>query len=257
MTQAATQYPSIGNQPLGNSSLNGVEVAQGSGYVPLIPVGTKSTFNDPFWGSLDVVRLAIPVSTAVRVGEISTVTNTFGFVAVPNTANLGQNVAIAVNAVPSDATNVQYAWFAYSGRYPVFSSASVAANTAFGIAAAGQAGALAAGKQLLGARVQLAATATVVKANTQTQSGSPFIRVSNSDGWFVGAALTGTGIPASTSIGSISPDGTIVGMVQVGTTTAQNATATGSVSVTATYNDGTRFWNVATFQGILAQGAIT
>lgn len=257
MTQAATQYPVIGSQPFGNSSLNGVEVAQGSGYIPLIAVGTKATFNDPFWGSLDCIRLSVPVSTVVRVGEISTVTNTFGFVAVPNTANLGQNLAVAINAVPSDATNVQYAWFAYSGRYPVFSSASVAANTAFGIVAAGQAGALAAGKQLLGARVQAAATTTVVKANTVTQSGSPTIRVSNSDGWFVGAALSGTGIPASTSIGSISPDGTVVGMVAAGTTTAQNATATGAVSVTATYNDATRFWNVATFQSIFAQGAIT
>lgn len=257
MTQAATSYPVVGAQPLGNSSLNGVEVASGSGYVPLVPVGTHASFNDPYWGSLECVRLSIPVSTAVRVGELSTVTNTFGFVAVPNSANLGQNLAVAINAVPSDASNVQYAWFAISGRFPVFSTASVAANTAFGITAAGQVGANSAGKQILGARIQAAATTTVAKTNTVTQSGSPFIRVSNSDGWFVGAALSGTGIPASTSVGSISPDGTLVGMVQSGTTTAQNATATGAVTVTATYNDGTRFWNVATFQALFAQGAIT
>jgi hypothetical protein len=81
--------------------------------------------------------------------------------------------------------------------------------------------------------------------------------VSNSDGWFEGMALTGTGIPASTCVGDIDASGTVVLMVQTGTTTVQNATATGSVSVTGTYNDGTRYWNVATLNRPFAQGAIT
>jgi hypothetical protein len=258
MTIAAPQYPLIGVQPAGNSSAIGVEVASAtSGYVPLIPVGTIAVFNDPYWGGLECIRLSVPASTAVRVGTLSTLTNTFGFVAVPNTANLGQSVAASLNDIPSNATYVQYAWFVIGGRYPLLSGASVAADTAFGITAAGSVGAIAAGKEILNARIQLAATTTVVKTNVNAVSGSPTIRVSNSDGWFVGLAITGTGIPASTSIGSIDASGTLVGMVQTGTTTAQNATATGSVSVTGTYNDATRFWNVATMQRPFAQGAIT
>lgn len=258
MTSAASQYPVIGNQPASNSSISGVEVAQSaSGYVPLVPVGTYATFIDPYWGGLECVRLAIPVSTAVRVGAASTITAAGSFVAVPNTANLGQSVAFSLNDIPSNASFVQYAWFVIGGRYPVLSGASVAADTAFGITAAGQVGANSAGKQILNARVQVAATTTVVKANTGTQSGAPFLRVSNTDGWFVGMALSGTGIPASTVVGAIDAAGTQVTMFQTGTTTVQNATATGAVSVTGTYNDGTRFWNVATMNRPFAQGAIT
>lgn len=258
MTIASPQYPLLGVQPAGNSSVIGVEVAQSaSGYVPLIPVGTIVVFNDPFWNGLECIRLAIPVSTAVRVGTLSTLTNTYSFVAVPNTALLGQSVAMSLNDIPSNASFVQYAWFVIAGRYPVLSTASVAADTAFGITGAGTVGANTAGKEILNARIQQAATATVVKTSVNTVSGSPTLRVSNSDGWFVGLAITGTGIPASTSIGSIDASGTLVGMVSTGTTTAQNATATGSVSVTATYNDATRFWNVATMQRPFAQGAIT
>lgn len=260
MTAAASLNTYIGNQALSNSFANGVEVATTtSGYVPLIPVGTIAQFIDPYWGGIEAIRLQIPVSTAVRVGSISTLQADYSYNAVPNTANLGQSLAFSLSDVPSNATYVQYAWFAIAGKAVVLSGASVAANTAFGITAAGTAGANSAGKQILNARVQGAATTTVVKANTQTQNGSPFLRVSNSDGWFVGMALSGTGIPASTVVGSISVDGAgaVVGMVQTGTTTAQNATATGAATITGTYNDGTRFWNVATFNRPFAQGAIT
>jgi hypothetical protein len=258
MTTAAVQYPLIGAQAVTNSSGVSVEVATAtSGYVPLIPVGTIVAFNDPYWGGIEAIRLSIPVSTAVRVGTASTLTATASFVALPNTANLGQSTAFCMSDVPSNATFVQYAWFAIAGRFPALSGASVAADTAVGITGAGSLGANSAGKQILNARVQVAATTTVVKANAVTQNGSPFLKVSNSDGWFVGVALTGTGIPASTSVGAIDSSGTLVTMYQTGTTTVQNATATGAISATGTYNDATRFWNVLTFDRPFAQGAIT
>lgn len=258
MTTASSLNTYIGAQPFSNSSGIAVEVAQtATGYVPLVPLGTIATFIDPFWGGLDVIRLSIPVATAVRVGQLSTLTATNSYVAVPNTANLGQSVALCASDVTTNATFVQYAWFVIAGRFPVYATASVAADTAFGLTAAGQVGANSAGKQILNARIQLPATTTVIKTNTQTQSGTPFLRVTNTDGWFEGMALSGTGIPATTSVGEIDSSGTMVTMVQSGTTTVQNATATGSVSVTGTYNDATRFWNVATLQRPLAQGAIT
>ena len=259
MTIAATQYPLIGVQPVGNSTVIGVEVATAtSGYVPLIPLGTKITVTDPFFGYQELVRLSVPVSTALYPGTLSKLDVSWGYVAVPNTANTGFSVAASLNNVPSNATFVQYAWFVTGGRFVFNSTASVAVTVAIGVAAAGQAGANAAGKQLLNTNVTLAATGTVVKTSVQTQNGSPFLRLtSNSDGLFVGQALTGTGIPASTSIGSIDATGLIVGMVAVGTTTAQNATATGGVTVTATNNDATRFWNTVAFSNAFVQGAIT
>ena len=49
MTIAATQFPLIGVQPASNSSLLGIEVSTATtGYVPLIPIGTIITVNDPY-----------------------------------------------------------------------------------------------------------------------------------------------------------------------------------------------------------------
>lgn len=252
MTAAATLTPTLGHQPIGNFS-TAVEVAQSAtGYVPLTPQpGTIMTPIDPYWGGQEVIRLRVPANTAaVLVGTAVVWNNTFTAAVAPNTANLGQPLGFAVNAVPLNAGFDQYAWFYIGGTFPALSNASVAANTATGIAAAGQLGANTAGKQVLNARVQAAATTTVVKANTNVQAGSPTLRVSNSDGWFVGAYLSGTGIPAATTILSIDTSGTTVVM-------SASATITGSASVTATYNNATVFYNVLTANRPFAQGAIT
>ncbi|PRF91659.1 hypothetical protein C6Q23_10020 [Burkholderia multivorans] len=221
------------------------------------PLGAQITFDDPYWGGGEAMYLAIPTSTALKVGEVVVWDVNNSVIDVPNTANLGMPVALALNANNADANNVQYGWFLVSGQGVALSTASVAAAAQIGIAAAGKLGAVSAGKQILNCRVEAPATTTVAKANTQTTNGSPLLRVANADGWFVGMALSGTGIPASTSVGAISADGRTVTMVQTGTTTAQNATASGSVTVTGTYNDGTNFWNVLAINAPFAQGQIT
>ena len=215
--------------------------------------------NDPFYGGQELIRLKFPLGGAVIfVGTLSKVDPTYSFLALPNTANTGFNFAATLNHVPVNASFDQFGWAVIGGKFVINSTASVAVTVAIGIAAAGQAGANAAGKQLLGTNVTLAATGTVVKTSTQTQSGSPNLRLTtNSDGLFVGGAITGTGIPAGTSIGAIDATGLVLSMVATGTTTAVNATATGSVTVTQTNNDATRFWNTVTMNRPLAQGAIT
>src|SRR5574343_241490 len=88
---------------------------------------------------------------------------------------------------------------------PVNCSANVAADTTFGITAAGQAGANSAGKQILNGRVMAPATTTVAKANSVAANASNMLQVTNSDGWFVGVYLSGTGIAAGTTVTSIDP----------------------------------------------------
>lgn len=251
MTSAATIAPTVGSQPIGNSNTN-VEVAQSaSGYVPLVPLGTIQSLVDPYWGGGEVIRLRVPAGTAaIPVGGAAVCTTAFGYVAAPNTANLGQPVYFAVNAVPLNASFDQYAWFYIGGTFPVYSSASVAASAAIGIVAAGQLGANSAGKQILSAKVNAPATTTVVKANCSTRSGSPIVQVPNTDGWFIGLTVTGTGIPATTTVTAIDASGTLV-------TLSNNATATGSASLTGTYTSGALFWNVVTASRPFAQGAIT
>lgn len=243
MTTAASQFPLIGSQPIGNFFTPDTTQRH--------KLGAQVEFVDPYWGGGVAMYLAIPTSVAFKVGEVVYWDVGNNAIDIPNTANLGFPIALAMNANASNASSVQYGWFLVSGQGPALSGASVAAAAQIGITAAGKLGAVSAGKQILNTRVEAAATTTVVKANVQTQSGSPVLRCTNggTDGWFVGVAVTGTGIPASTTISAVNPDNSVV--------MSANATATGSVSVTGTYNDGTNFFNVLTINSPLAQGQIS
>lgn len=241
MTTAAGSYPLIGSQAVGNW----FQVDTTQRHV----LGTVYGANDPYWGGQELVYLAIPVSTALAVGTPCIWLGDNSVNAVPNTANLGMPLALCLNSVAS-SSSIQYGWFLVEGRFVAASNASVAAAAAIGIAAAGRLGANSAGKQVLNIRVQAAATTTVAKANTSTQSGSLLLKVTNTDGWFVGVALSGTGIQATTTVTAIDPDNRTVTM-------SLAATATNAVTVTGTYNDATTFYNVVTVDRPFAQGAIT
>lgn len=177
-------------------------------------------------------------STLKRWGIIAT--------AVPNTANTAHTVAVACTAY----TDGQFGWFQITGVTPVWSSASIAADTGFGIVAAGQAGAVAAGKSILGGRVVAAATSTVVKASLSGVSGATTIQVSNLDGIIIGAAVTGTGIGVSALVSAVSDDGRTVTV-----SVANSAAVTGNI--TFTYNDGTNYFNVVYVDRPQVQGPIT
>ena len=153
--------------------------------------------------------------------------------------------------MPLNATYVQYAWFVIGACSRCCAGLLVAADTAFGITAAGKGGAIANGGQILNARVRTASSTTVVKANTTTHSGIARDPSVPSGRWMVRrSAVSGTGIAASSVITGIDPDNRTV-------TLNNNATASGSVSVTGTYNDGaSNFWNVATLNRPFAQGQI-
>jgi hypothetical protein len=165
---------------------------------------------------------------------------------VPNTANLGRTIGVAQTAMSSG----QFGWVMVSGITPVNCNASVAADTTFGIAAAGQGGANSAGKQILNARIIGAGSITAAKANCAANSGSTQLLVPNSDGWFPGVYLSGTGIQAGTTVSSIDQSGNIVTL-----SAATSAIVAGTV--TATYNNATIFYNVAHLNRPFAQGAIT
>lgn len=164
----------------------------------------------------------------------------------PNTANLGRPVGVAM----SSATTGQFIWAQIGGTTPIKAGASVAADTSFGITAAGTTGAVAAGKQILNARVVAAATTTVAKANCNAPSGATVLSVPNADGWFPGIYLSGTGIAAATSVTAVDISNRRV-TINNATTAAVNGTVTG------TYNNATIYYNVAVLNRPFAQGAIT
>jgi hypothetical protein len=166
---------------------------------------------------------------------------------VGNTANLGRTVGVCKAEIALAAGD--YAWFQISGNTPISGTATVAADTTFGITAAGQVGANSAGKQILNARVLTAATQTVIKVGTGL-AGDNLINVPDTDGWFVGGFLSGTGVGAATIIREIDPLGKFVRV------TVNNSAAIAG-NVTLTYNNAVIFYNVANLNRPFAQGAIT
>lgn len=220
---------------------------------PRMQPGQLITLVDNWWGAGEFIYAR--ANGAIRVFGLVVLTQVFDatlggyrfdMTEVPNTANLGRAVFVSMNAM----TTGQYGWFCATGLVPVNCNAAVAADTTFGIAAAGQGGANAAGKQVLNARIVGASSTTVVKTSAQGNVGSTTLNVGNSDGWFEGVYLSGTGIAAGTTVVSIDPSGKIV-------TLSAALTALPTGPVTATYNNGTIFYNVAMLNRSFAQGAIT
>jgi hypothetical protein len=213
--------------------------------------GTIVNAVDPYWGGGEFIYVKangtitqyalLVITPVVTAGQV-----VYNATEVPNTANLGRTLAVAM--VP--ATLGQFFWACIGGVVPVDCTASVAADTTFGIAAAGQGGANSAGKQILNSRVVISAAATVAKTGCTSTSGSTRLNIPNADGWFIGIYLSGTGIAALTVVTDIDPSGTVA-TLSVATTAAVAGTVTG------TYNNATVFYNVAHINRPFAQGAIT
>lgn len=237
-------------------------VAAPIGFPQLTPYGLPDTTEraqsglivnavDPYWGGGEFMY--VKANGTIRAMGLCVITPVisggkivYNATEVPNTANLGRMLGVAM--VP--ATSGQFFYVCIGGVMPVDCQAAVAADTTFGIAAAGQGGANTAGKQILNSRVVLASTTTVTKAGSTANSGSTRLNVSSSDGLFIGVFLSGTGIAALTRVTDIDSSGTVV-TLSVATTAAVNGT------VTATYNNATIFYNVAHLNRPFAQGAIT
>lgn len=227
-----------------------------------MPAGAIVPAYDNYWGAVEFMYAQ--ASATIAAWGLCAITpalvnGRFQFQAAPvaNAANQARPLAVAIQQM----ANGQFGWFAVGGLVPVNSNASVAAATVLGIAAAGQAGANSAGKELLNAINILAATTTVVK-NCFVTANQPFILVTGNntiDGIFIGAAVSGVGIPANAVVQTIDPDGRrftmSTGPGVAGA--ALNPTATGGVALTFTYNDGTNFYNIAHLNRPFAQGAIT
>ena len=238
----------IATGPLGNQQISANSLPD---TVARVQPGFISDGISPYWGGGRFVygrfggtvrqyglctKLPVIASGAIR----------HDFTEVANTANLGASLFVAMTS----GTVGQFGWFMFSGVVPVNCNAAVAVDTTFGIAAAGQGGANAAGKQILNGRVVIASTTAVVKANCSGVSGAFTVIVPNADGLFMGCYMSGTGIGAAATITAIDDSGTLITL-----SVANSAAVSGSV--TGTYNNATIFYNVAMLNSPFAQGAIT
>lgn len=214
-----------------------------------VPLGVCVPAVDPYWGQGEF--LYVKSNDAILKGSVCVWDETHTAVLCPNTANQGFPVGVAMTNLPAG----EYGWLQISGRAVYKTNATVAADAPIGLTAAGTLGTLAAGKQILNCRNRVAATGTKAFANAATTNGSAAIVIPGGyDGAFLGMALSGTGIPVSTVIARLDPDGkTIYTGSAVGTVGDKNSTATGSITLTGTYTG----YGSGIIERPFAQGAIT
>lgn len=212
------------------------------------PLGAKITAVDPYWGTGEFIY--IKSNDAILKGSLVMWDETYQGALLPSTANQGFPFGVAMAPLSSG----KYGWIQVAGLAVYKTNATVAADAAIGVAAAGIAGTNAAGKQLLGVRNRRAATATVTLTATTQNGNGVLVCPSGYDGAFLGAALSGTGIPASTVVAGLDPDGKrIYTGSAIGTLGDKNSTASGTITLTVTYTG----YGAGILNAPQAQGAIT
>lgn len=198
------------------------------------PLGYEVDAVDPWWGygKFRYVRsnATILKGSLVVVG----VAPTFLATLAPSTANLGQPVYVAMAPMASGT----FGWVISRGAAVYAMGATAAADAAVGIhtAAGSLTGTIVAGKGIIGIHHHKASAATLTWT-ANTSAGTNRVVVPNGyDGVFLGMALSGTVIPASTVAAKLDPDGlTIYTGSAIGTLTDKLSTATGTITLTGTY----------------------
>lgn len=216
----ASVTPTLGTQPF--NDFFAVDTAQRH------PLGFTVTAVDGYWGQGEFMY--VKSNAAILKGSLVAYDEAYLGTLLPSTANQGFPFGVAMVPMASGT----YGWLQISGLAVVKTNATVAADAALGVAAAGIAGTNAAGKQLLNVRNRRAATATKTFTATTTNGSSTLVLPSGFDGLALGYALSGTGVPASTVVAALSPDGRTVSMGSAIGTVDKTATATGTITLTAT-----------------------
>ncbi len=212
------------------------------------PLGMKVTAVDPYWGTGTFIY--IKSNDAIIKGSLVAWDEQYQGVLLPSTANQGFPFGVAMNSTSSG----KYGWIQVEGFAVYKTNATVAADTAIGVATAGVAGTNVTGKQLVNMRNRLAATATKTVTATTQAGNAVILAPAGYDGFFLGMALSGTGVVASTVVAGLDPDGKrIYTGSAIGTVGDKNPTASGSITLTGTYTG----YGAGVLANPFAQGAIT
>lgn len=155
---------------------------------------------DPYFGAAKFIYLQS--GQAENPGRLVTIADET-FVTADLASTAGQGYPFVVARQVMGGANY-WGWYQFEGVTPIQVNASVAAGVVIGVAAAGQGGTVANGKQLCGVKVLEASTFALTKKGITT-SGDKRLFLTNTDGLFYGLAVSGTGIAASSTITGIDP----------------------------------------------------
>jgi hypothetical protein len=210
-------------------------------------LGTTVTAVDPYWGLGKFMY--VKSTDAILKGSLVMWDEAYNGVLLPNTTLQGFPFGVAM----APAASGTYCWLQLEGRAVYKTNATVAADVAIGITAAGIAGTLAASKQLVNVRNRISATGTTTVSVLTQNGGGILLAQKGYDGIFLGMALSGTGIPASSFAAALDPDGKRITMGSAIGTFDKTATATGQITLTGTYTG----FGSGVINNPFAQGAIT
>ncbi len=205
-------------------SLGTIIEAQGTDY--------DTTANVSNWGMAELIYVA-NASVAILPGTLVVIDKNFRIVATAaSEANTGKPVFVALTNFAVGSTTVQYGWVLRRGVAPVRYSVAATTGRVFGGTAGVATPTAAVGVQILNAQCLTAAASTFTRMGT-TRNGSSQVQFAGVGGMFVGQAISGTGIPASSVISAIMPGGRFI-TIGSAVGTPVNATATGNPTLTFT-----------------------
>ena len=211
-------------------------------------LGTTVTAVDPYWGAGKFMY--IKSNDALVKGSLTMWNELYQGNLLPSTTLQGFPFGVAMAPMASGV----FGWIQLEGRAVYATSATVAADAAVAIAAAGVVGASATGKQLVNVRNRVAATGTKTFTAYTYNGYAKIFCPMGYDGAFLGMALSGTGVGASAVVAALDPDGkTLYAGTAIGTASGANSTASGSITLTGTYTG----YGSGMINNPFAQGAIT
>lgn len=190
-----------------------------------------TTSNTPNWGVCELLYVVNTSSSTFNPGRLVHIDSNLAILDMPNTANTSRPVYVTLTRFSAGNTTRQGGWVLRSGICPVQYSVAATAGAVY-FAAAGQATpTLTAGKNILNASCLIAASGSFTRSVT-TQTGSSQVKIARVNGVFVGQAISGTGIPASSVVSAIDPSGT---SLTIGSAVGTPVVATGTATVTGTF----------------------
>ncbi len=192
-------------------------------------LGLRVVAVDNFWGA--GTFMYIKSNDAILKGSAVAWDEVYQGALLPSAVTQGFPFGIAMVPMASGT----FGWIQLEGRAVIKTNATVAADGVLAIAAAGILGATATGKQVLNIRNRISATGTKTFTVSTLTNSSTLLCAGGYDGAFLGMALSGTGIPASSFVAALDPDGKRIYMGSAIGTVDKLATASGSITLTGTY----------------------
>lgn len=194
-----------------------------------------TTANVANWGAAEVMYVSSAHSAVITPGLLCHFDKNFRILptaAAASEVGLGKSLVVALTNFAIGSTTEQYGWVMLSGVTPVQFSVAATAGALYAGTAGKATPTAANGAQILNAVTLIAAASTFTRSG-KTTVGSSVVKFANVGGMYPGQAISGTGIPASSVISAVNPDGSSV-LIGSAIGTLVTATAAGTVTCTMT-----------------------